>query len=53
VCAGDREGAVADGERHALGRVAPDVARREDARAGRLDNARFKKTSSQKAFVIA
>src|SRR5689334_8005519 len=39
VGAGDREGAVADGERHTLGRVAPDVAGGEDARAGGLYHA--------------
>lgn len=37
--AGDRQGAVADGERHTLGRVAPDVASGEDARAGGLYHA--------------
>src|SRR5437764_11065314 len=39
VRAGDGQGAVADGERDALGRAAADVAGGEDPRAGGLDRA--------------
>ena len=39
VCARDRQGPVADGERDPFGRVAPDVSRGEDPRAGGLDRA--------------
>ena len=43
--AGDGEGAVADGEGDAFGRVAPDVSGGEDSRAGGLDRCRARDPS--------